>query len=95
MARPTTRSRPRASIARGPGADEVLDEAADLLAKAKFPVIVAGGGVLFSGGTKEAIALAEQLNAPVVNSYLHNDSLPCRPSAVVRTAGLPGLQGGA
>ncbi|MGA7268375.1 MAG: sulfoacetaldehyde acetyltransferase [Aestuariivirga sp.] len=63
-------------IARGPGADESLDEAADLLAKAKFPVIVAGGGVLFSGGTKEAIALAEQLNAPVVNSYLHNDSFP-------------------
>src|SRR5688572_7980933 len=63
-------------IARGPGADESLDAAADLLAKAKFPVIVAGGGVLFSGGTKEAVALAEQLSAPVVNSYLHNDSFP-------------------
>jgi sulfoacetaldehyde acetyltransferase len=50
--------------------------AADLLATAKFPVIVAGGGVLFSGGTKEAVALAEQLSAPVVNSYLHNDSFP-------------------
>ena len=68
-------AKPR-KISRGPGADESLDEAADLLAKAKFPVIVAGGGVLFSGGTKEAIALAEQLNAPVVNSYLHNDSFP-------------------
>ncbi len=68
-------SKPR-KIFRGPGAEESLDEAADLLAKAKFPVIVAGGGVLFSGGTKEAIALAEQLNAPVVNSYLHNDSFP-------------------
>jgi sulfoacetaldehyde acetyltransferase len=63
-------------ITRGPGSDESLDEAADLLAKAKFPVIVAGGGVLFSGGTKEATALAEQLSAPVVNSYLHNDSFP-------------------
>ncbi len=63
-------------IARGPAPTKSLDEAADLLAKAKFPVIVSGGGVLFSGGTKEAIALAEQLNAPVVNSYLHNDSFP-------------------
>jgi sulfoacetaldehyde acetyltransferase len=63
-------------ITRGPGSDESLDEAADLLAKATFPVIVAGGGVLFSGGTKEAVALAEQLSAPVVNSYLHNDSFP-------------------
>lgn len=63
-------------ILRGAGADESLDEAADLLAKAKFPVIVAGGGVVFSDGVKEAVALAEQLYAPVVNSYLHNDSFP-------------------
>jgi len=68
-------AKPR-KIVCGPGADESLDEAADLLAQAKFPVIVAGGGVLFSGGMKEAVALAEQLHAPVVNSYLHNDSFP-------------------
>ena len=63
-------------ILRGPGAEESLDEAADLLSKAKFPVIVAGGGVLFSDGVKECVELAETLNAPVVNSYLHNDSFP-------------------
>jgi sulfoacetaldehyde acetyltransferase len=63
-------------VARGPGADESLDEAADLLAKAKFPVIVAGGGVIFSDGVSECVKLAEQLQAPVVNSYLHNDSFP-------------------
>jgi sulfoacetaldehyde acetyltransferase len=70
-------AKPR-KISRGPGADESLDEAADLLAKAKFPVIVAGGGVIFSDGVKEAVALAEQLSAPVVNSYLHNDSFPAK-----------------
>jgi sulfoacetaldehyde acetyltransferase len=63
-------------ILRGPGADESLDEAADLLASAKFPVIVSGGGVIMSGGIREAVQLAEQLQAPVVNSYLHNDSFP-------------------
>ena len=63
-------------IRRGPGADESLDEAADLLAEAKFPVIVSGGGVIFSDGVDECVALAEILNAPVVNSYLHNDSFP-------------------
>ena len=63
-------------IARGPGDDEALDEAAALLANAKFPVMVAGGGVIFSGGTDEAKALAEYLQMPVVNSYLHNDSFP-------------------
>ena len=45
---------------------------------AKFPVIVAGGGVIFSHGQDEAVALAEQLGAPVVASYLHNDSFPNR-----------------
>lgn len=63
-------------VLRGPGADESLDEAADLLAAAKFPVIVSGGGVMFSGGTDACVALAEQLGAPVVTSYLHNDAFP-------------------
>jgi sulfoacetaldehyde acetyltransferase len=63
-------------IRRGPGADESLDEAAELLASAKFPVIVSGGGVIFSDGVAECVELAEALGAPVVNSYLHNDSFP-------------------
>ena len=63
-------------ILRGPGADESLDEAAQLLASAKFPVIVSGGGVVFSDGIDACVALAETPNAPVVNSYLHNDSFP-------------------
>ncbi len=63
-------------ITRGPGADESLDEAAELLTKANFPVIVSGGGVIMSGGTAECVELAERLGAPVANSYLHNDSFP-------------------
>jgi sulfoacetaldehyde acetyltransferase len=67
---------PPLRIGRGPGDTAALDQAAELLAQAKFPVIVAGGGVITSGGTTEAIALAEQLHAPVASSYLHNDSFP-------------------
>ncbi|MGA2792635.1 MAG: sulfoacetaldehyde acetyltransferase, partial [Roseiarcus sp.] len=63
-------------ILRGAGADESLDEAADLLAAANFPVIVSGGGVVIADGVRDAVQLAEQLQAPVVNSYLHNDSFP-------------------
>src|SRR5438105_1263017 len=37
-------------VARGPGAEESLDEAAEILSKAKFPVILCGGGVIMSGG---------------------------------------------
>ena len=64
-------------VERSPGGPRSLEQAAELLSKAKFPVIIAGGGVVFSDGVKEVIALAEHLHAPVVNSYLHNDSFPC------------------
>ena len=63
-------------IERGAGGEKSLDEAADLLATAQFPVILAGGGVIMAGGEAEAIALAEQLQAPVATSYLHNDAFP-------------------
>ncbi|MBB1636118.1 sulfoacetaldehyde acetyltransferase [Cupriavidus sp. UME77] len=61
---------------RGPGGDQRLNEAAELIAKAKFPVIISGGGVVMADAIDECQALAERLGAPVVNSYLHNDSFP-------------------
>ncbi|MFE7420029.1 sulfoacetaldehyde acetyltransferase [Rhodococcus sp. NPDC057529] len=61
---------------RGPGGEQSLNEAAELLAQAKFPVIVSGGGVVMADGVDECKVLAERLGAPVVNSYLHNDSFP-------------------
>src|ERR1700746_3511029 len=63
-------------IERGAGGERSLEEAANLLAAAKFPVIVSGGGVVMAGGVDACIALADLLSAPVVNSYLHNDSFP-------------------
>jgi sulfoacetaldehyde acetyltransferase len=63
-------------IGRGPGDSAALDAAAELLASAKFPVILAGGGVIMSEGTAEAVALAERIDAPVCTSYLHNDAFP-------------------
>ncbi|QBR01050.1 sulfoacetaldehyde acetyltransferase [Paraburkholderia pallida] len=61
---------------RGAGGDESLNEAAELIANAKFPVIISGGGVVMGDAIEECKALAERLGAPVVNSYLHNDSFP-------------------
>jgi sulfoacetaldehyde acetyltransferase len=64
------------SLERPAGGPESLEAAADLLASARFPVILAGGGVVMSGGQPEAVRLAEFLSAPVVTSYLHNDAFP-------------------
>lgn len=63
-------------IERGAGGEQSLNEAADLLASAKFPVIVSGGGAVLANGVDSCVRLAELLGAPVVNSYLHNDSFP-------------------
>ena len=61
---------------RGPGGENSLNQAADLLAEAEFPVIISGGGVVMADAVDECRELAERLGAPVVNSYLHNDSFP-------------------
>src|SRR5579862_3259755 len=63
-------------IGAGPGDPGSLDKAADLLAAARFPVILSGGGVILSDGLAQTTQLAELLDAPVCNSYLHNDSFP-------------------
>ncbi len=63
-------------IERGAGGEQSLDEAAQLLSRATFPVILAGGGVVMANAQAEAVALAEWLQAPVACSYLHNDAFP-------------------
>lgn len=63
-------------ILRGSGTAGQLEQAARILSQAKYPVILAGGGISQGNALAEAKALAEYLTAPVVNSYLHNDSFP-------------------
>ena len=67
---------PPRHIERSAGGPESLDAAAALLAGARFPVILAGGGIVMAGGQADAVALAEYLGAPVACSYLHNDAFP-------------------
>ncbi len=66
------------SIERGAGGEKSLDEAAALLAQAKFPVMLAGGGIVMGGAEGDAVKLAELLQTPVCTSYLHNDAFPAR-----------------
>ena len=63
-------------VERGAGGEESLNAAAELLAQAKFPVILSGGGVVMGDAVAQCQALAERLGAPVVNGYLRNDSFP-------------------
>ena len=63
-------------VERGIGGENSLNEAVKLLATAKFPVILSGGGVVMGDAVEECKALAERLGAPVANGYLRNDSFP-------------------
>ncbi len=80
------------TIERGAGGDKSLDEAASLLAGAKFPVILAGGGIVMSDGYADAVALAELLQAPVACSYLHNDAFPAKDPLWVGPLGYQGAK---
>ncbi len=53
-----------------------IEAASRLLKAADYPVIVSGGGVSQGDALDEVKALAECLSAPVVNTYLHNDTFP-------------------
>ncbi|WP_407929151.1 sulfoacetaldehyde acetyltransferase [Desulfomarina profundi] len=58
------------------GGDEALARAAELLSKAKFPVILNGAGVVIGDAIEDSMALAERLDAPVCCGYQHNDAFP-------------------
>ena len=58
-----------------PSLDE-LDAAADVLAKAKKPLIIAGGGVLYSQATDALKQFAEKHGIPVCETQAGKSSLP-------------------
>ena len=58
------------------GGGDAIEQAARLLSKAKFPVILNGAGVVIGGAIPESMKLAEKLDAPVCCGYQHNDAFP-------------------
>ena len=65
------------STASAMGDDDLIARAAELLAGAARPLIIAGGGVKNGRSHAETLRLAELLNAPVALSPGHGDAIPC------------------
>ncbi|MEO7804823.1 MAG: thiamine pyrophosphate-binding protein, partial [Actinomycetota bacterium] len=59
-----------------PAPEEAIKQAAMLLGLAARPVIWAGGGVIRSGASEELVRVAEQLDAPVVCSFMGKGAFP-------------------
>lgn len=67
---------PMVRLERPRGGAHAIAEAAELLSRAEFPVILNGAGVVLSGGICASRELAERLDAPVCCGYQHNDAFP-------------------
>ena len=67
----------REAMGRSAGDWDLIERAAQLLAGAKKPLIIAGGGIKNGRYHRELLALAELLKAPVALSPGHGDALPC------------------
>ncbi len=72
------------------GGYEAIKKAADLLSKAKFPVILSGAGVILADAIEDCKNLAEKLSSPVACGYQHNDSFPGKHPLAVGPLGYNG-----
>lgn len=63
-------------LERPTGGRQAIAQAAELLSRAEFPVILNGAGVVIGGAIEASRALAERLDAPVCSGYQHNDAFP-------------------
>lgn len=68
------------SIRPQPGGEDVR-RAAQILEKAKRPVIIAGGGVRLSSGGSEIVELAERLSIPAATSSGRSTRIPKHPTS--------------
>jgi thiamine pyrophosphate-dependent acetolactate synthase large subunit-like protein len=66
----------RAVDERIPGDPHAIQRAVELLTQAQRPLLLAGGGIIDSDASDEAVALAELLDMAIVPSYGHNDVVP-------------------
>jgi acetolactate synthase-1/2/3 large subunit len=66
---------PVAKVRPGPDPADIR-KAAEILLKARCPLIVAGQGILYSGATKELVQLAELIQAPVLTTNTGKGAFP-------------------
>jgi acetolactate synthase-1/2/3 large subunit len=77
------------NISPNPAPNE-LDLAATILAKADRPVVMAGGGVIASGASRELVNLSEYLLAPTATSLMGKGAFP---NDHILSLGLCGMHG--
>lgn len=67
---------------------EKIDQAAEVIAAAKHPLLMAGNGVIRAGASEAVQRFAEQLNIPVATTFMAKGILPSKHSLSLGAVGL-------
>lgn len=69
-------------------AQHKLVQSAEIISRAKFPVIMAGNGVVRAGASEMLVDFAEKLNIPVATTFMAKGAMPSSHSLSLGTVGL-------
>jgi len=65
-----------------------IEQAAQVISKARFPIVMAGNGVVRAGASNELVAFAEKLNIPVATTFMAKGVIPFSHRLSLGTVGL-------
>ena len=67
---------------------DLINEAAEVIAKAKFPIVMAGNGVIRGNACTQLVKFIETLNIPTVNTFMAKGCVPFSHELSIGTVGL-------
>lgn len=67
---------------------EKITQAAAIISDAKYPLVMAGNGVIRAGATDQLVAFAESLNLPVATTFMAKGAIPFSHPLSLGTVGL-------
>lgn len=67
---------------------EKIQQAADIISKAKHPIVMAGNGVIRGNASAQLVAFAEKLNIPVATTFMAKGTIPFSHKLSLGTVGL-------
>lgn len=65
-----------------------IEQASEIISNAKFPIIIAGNGVVRSRASEALMEFATKLNIPVATTFMAKGALPCDSELSLGTIGL-------
>jgi len=79
--------KPQSAMTPAPPPSKVK-EAAGIIAGARYPIVMAGNGVIRAGASEKLVAFAEKLNIPVATTFMAKGAIPFSHHLSLGTVGL-------